>query len=51
MLKTAVAIGRNLQLSLKGKYLADLSFEVETPITVNINYETMLKVDAYSVQH
>lgn len=45
MLKTAVAIDRNLQLPLKGKYLADLSFEVETPITVNINYETMLKVD------
>ena len=45
MLKTAVAIDRNLQLPLKGKYLADLTFEVETPITVNINYETMLKVD------
>ncbi|MEG0359811.1 MAG: hypothetical protein RR598_11150 [Anaerorhabdus sp.] len=30
---------------MKGKYLADLGFEVETPITVNINYETMLKVD------
>ncbi len=45
MLKTAVAIDRNLQLPLKGKYLADLSFGVETPITVNINYETMLKVD------
>ena len=32
-------------MPLKGKYLADLGFEVETPITVNINYETMLKVD------
>ena len=40
-----MAFKSNLQLSLKGKYLADLSFEVETPITVNINYKTMLKVD------
>ncbi len=44
-LNTTLDIDRTLQLPLKGKYLADLSFEVETPITVNINYETMLKVD------
>ena len=50
-LNTVLDIDHNLILPLKGKYLADLGFEVETPITVNINYETMLKVDAYSVQH
>mgnify|MGYP000473190904 FL=1 len=44
-LRTTLDIDRTLQLPLKGKYLADLSFEVETPITVNINYQTMLKVD------
>lgn len=45
-LNTVLYIDRTLQLPLKGRYLADLSFEVETPITVDINYETMLKVDA-----
>ncbi len=50
-LNTVLDIDHNLILPLKGKYLADLGFEVETSITVNINYETMLKVDAYSVQH
>ncbi|NAS05223.1 hypothetical protein GPS47_06365 [Acinetobacter haemolyticus] len=44
-LKTDLLIDRSLELPLQGKYLADLSFEVETPITVDINYETMLKVD------
>lgn len=44
-LNTVLDIDRSLALPLKGKYLADLSFEVETPITVDINYETVLKVD------
>lgn len=44
-LNTTLDIDRTLQLPLTGKYLADLSFEVETPITVDINYETLLKVD------
>lgn len=44
-LNTVLNIDRALKLPLKGKYLADLSFEVETPITVDINYETTLKVD------
>ncbi|MCY6412535.1 hypothetical protein QTA56_10420 [Acinetobacter sp. VNH17] len=44
-LNTTLDINRTLQLPLTGKYLADLSFEVETPITVDINYETLLKVD------
>ena len=44
-LDTTIDINRQLDLPLRGKYLADLSFEVETPITVNIDYSTMLKVD------
>ncbi|MCH7335974.1 hypothetical protein [Acinetobacter sp. NIPH 2699] len=44
-LKSTLMMDRTLQLPLQGKYLADLSFEVETPITVNIDYETTLKVD------
>ncbi|WP_171293654.1 hypothetical protein [Acinetobacter haemolyticus] len=44
-LTTDLLIDRSLELPLQGKYLADLSFEVETPITVDINYQTMLKVD------
>ncbi|QBQ15703.1 hypothetical protein AHTJR_05215 [Acinetobacter haemolyticus] len=44
-LNTDLLIDRTLELPLQGKYLADLSFEVETPITVDIDYQTMLKVD------
>ncbi|MCU4414878.1 hypothetical protein KTH71_12690 [Acinetobacter sp. WU_MDCI_Axc73] len=44
-LDTSIDINRQLDLPLRGKYLADLSFEVDTPITVNIDYSTMLKVD------
>ncbi|RKG31535.1 hypothetical protein D7V21_13775 [Acinetobacter guerrae] len=44
-LDTTIDINRQLNLPLRGKYLADLSFEVETPITVNIDYSTMLKID------
>ncbi|ENU31453.1 hypothetical protein MMO38_15405 [Acinetobacter sp. NIPH 1852] len=44
-LKSTLVMDRTLQLPLQGKYLADLRFEVETPITVNIDYETTLKVD------
>ena len=44
-LNTVLALDRNLPLALTGQYLANLSFEVETPITVDINYETVLKVD------
>ncbi|MBJ9985294.1 hypothetical protein IAE19_07525 [Acinetobacter sp. S40] len=44
-LDTSIDINRQLDLPLRGKYLAELSFEVETPITVNIDYSTMLKID------
>ena len=44
-LDTSLLIDRQLDVPLKGKYLADLSFEVETPVTVNIDYSTTLKLD------
>ena len=44
-LNTQIDIDRQLNLPLQGKYLADLQFEVETPITVNIDYQTMIRID------
>lgn len=44
-LNTQIDIDRQLNLPLKGKYLADLKFEIETPITVNIDYQTMIRID------
>lgn len=44
-LDTTLDIDRQLTLPLKGKYLADLSFAVETPITVSVDYSTTLKID------
>jgi len=44
-LDTSIKIDRQISVPLKGRYLADLQFEVETPITVNIDYATTLKVD------
>lgn len=43
-LDTKINIDRHLDLPLRGKYLADLSFEVTTPITVNINYSTNIDI-------
>jgi hypothetical protein len=44
-LNTKIDIDRQLELPLKGKYLAALQFEVETPITVNLDYQTMIRID------
>ena len=44
-LNTQIDIDRQLNLPLKGKYLADLKFDIETPITVNIDYQTMIRID------
>lgn len=44
-LKTKITVDRQLNLPLTGKYLADLSFEVETPIRVHIDYDTSIKID------
>lgn len=43
-LDTDLNIQRNLNLPLKGKYLADLSFEVTTPIKVSIDYNTHIDI-------
>ena len=44
-LDTSIKIDRQISVPLKGRYLADLQFEVETPITVSVDYATTLKVD------
>lgn len=44
-LDTSIDINRQISVPLKGRYLADLAFEVETPITVSVDYATTLKVD------
>ncbi len=42
-LDTSIDIDRQISVPLKGRYLADLEFEVETPITVSVDYATTLK--------
>lgn len=42
---TALELNQQLSLPLNGKYLADLSFNVETPVSVRIQYSTILKID------
>lgn len=44
-LNTQLLIDRQMNLPLKGKYLADLKFVVETPITVNVDYSTKIAVN------
>lgn len=44
-LNTDIAIDRSLSLPLKGKYLANLAFTVETPVSVDIDYSTTIKID------
>lgn len=44
-LDTSIDIDRQISVPLKGRYLVDLEFEVETPITVSVDYATTLKVD------
>ncbi|QIO05597.1 hypothetical protein [Acinetobacter shaoyimingii] len=44
-LNTKIKIDRNLTLPLKGKYLANLSFDVETPVSVSVDYQTSIKID------
>ena len=45
-LDTIIALDRTLQLPLKGRYLAELDFAVETPITVDIDYQTNIKIES-----
>ncbi|MCE6006567.1 hypothetical protein ACNJ69_00985 [Acinetobacter soli] len=44
-LNTDIHINRQLSLPLKGKYLAQLAFEVETPVSVSVDYLTTIKID------
>lgn len=44
-LNTDVVIDRSLSLPLKGKYLANLAFTVKTPVKVNIDYSTTIKIN------
>ncbi|MBI1450639.1 MULTISPECIES: hypothetical protein [Acinetobacter] len=43
-LDTKIDLKRQLDLPLKGKYLADLAFTVEVPIQVDLDYQTQLKI-------
>ena len=44
-LNTDIHINHQLSLPLKGKYLAQLAFEVETPVSVSVDYLTTIKID------
>lgn len=44
-LDTVIDIDKTLTLPLQGKYLANLKFAVETPITVDIDYQTSIKIN------
>ncbi|TCM67772.1 hypothetical protein EC844_10766 [Acinetobacter calcoaceticus] len=44
-LDTEIDLDQTFTLPLKGKYLANISFEVETPVTVNIDYQTSVKIN------
>jgi len=43
-LDTTIDLDRKLTLPLAGKYLANLAFTVEVPITVDLDYSTQLKI-------
>lgn len=44
-LDTTLDIDRELTLPLNGKYLANLSFEVTTPIEVDLDYSTQIQIE------
>lgn len=44
-LSTMIPLDRTLNVPLKGKYLADLAFQVKTPINIHIDYETMVEIN------
>lgn len=44
-LHTQIDLNRNVDIPLKGKYLADLKFMVEVPVVVDVDYETVIKID------
>lgn len=44
-LSTVIPFKRTLDMPLKGKYLADLAFQVKTPINVHLDYETVVEIE------
>lgn len=44
-LDTQIDLNRIVDIPLKGKYLANLKFVVEVPVTVDVDYETLIKID------
>lgn len=44
-LNTVIPLDRTLNVPLKGKYLADLAFQVKTPIDIHIDYETVVEIN------
>lgn len=44
-LDTEINLDRKLDLPLNGKYLANLQFNAEVPISVDIDYKTMIQVN------
>lgn len=44
-LDTILDVDRELTLPLNGKYLANLSFEVTTPIEVDLDYSTQIQIE------
>ena len=44
-LDTQIDLNRNVDINLKGKYLADLKFVVEVPVVVDVDYQTNILID------
>lgn len=44
-LDTQIDLDRALKIDLKGQYLSGLKFMVEVPVKVQVDYETMIKID------
>lgn len=44
-LDTQLDINHQIKLPLKGKYLADLEFSVEVPVSVSVDYQTHVMID------
>lgn len=45
ILDTQINLNQNVDLPLKGKYLADLKFSVEVPVSVAVDYKTQVLID------
>ena len=43
--QTELKIDQNMDVPLKGKYLAHLKFQVQVPVEVDVDYETIIRVD------